>query len=445
MSVYKKLLITAAAVSLTAAMSIGAGAEDGDIKNGADTADLQMPAVSQESGVTDIIEEEAADSPDTDGTEEDTYKLYTVDSNVALTVLKDGQAVELHKKKYFADINSDGKFTTTDARILLRMSLHLEAMPDKVEKGDLNEDGKITSSDARLALRAVLKVDSSYCDIEGNSIEGFAKTQDSKNTLYFSKNGELTKGIATVDSKKYYFDENGYMKTGTQTVNGKKYFFNSDGSSASGFTTVNGRKMYFTEDGEYFSGKVKSGNDVFLYRDSLPATEWHYEGLESYYYKDGKMLKNTKMGDFSFDGSGKASVSVLNGTTFDVYLRQILKKNGSSPQDIYNYVHNNFRYKYYEKGEPKEMAMRIIKNGRGACYDYAYLTHYLLEISGYENRVIVGGSFNPNNGSEHDWILYKAGGVWRYMDTQRGRFNMTAGQMRNDGYRWNESGLPQTL
>lgn len=371
-------------------------------------------------------------------------KLYEIDSAVSYTAINNNENISLYKKKFFADINSDGNFSSADSRLLLRMALHLEPTPEDISTADINEDGKINTADARTALRAVLKLDKMYCTENGSVYSGFA-TSNGKDKIYLNKYGEMQTGYTYINGSYYFFDLNGIMKTGVQTIDGKKYYFTQDGSSAKGFLTVNGKKMYFADDGSYFTGTVKNGNDEYYYIDSLPFTGWQYAKTQSYYYKDGKKYKNTKMGYFTFDGSGNASVSVLNNETFDVYIRQILKNNGSSPNDIYNYVHNNFRYKYYDKISPKDMAIRILKNGRGACYDYAYLTHYLLEAAGYENKVIVGGSFNPANGNEHDWILYKENGVWRYMDTQRGRFNKTADQMRSDGYRWNESGLPPTI
>ena len=58
------------------------------------------------------------------------------------------------------DMNSDGKITAADARILLRISARLEPSDDSIiKKGDINNDGKITAADARKIIRVAAKVE----------------------------------------------------------------------------------------------------------------------------------------------------------------------------------------------------------------------------------------------------------------------------------------------
>ena len=52
------------------------------------------------------------------------------------------------------DLNGDGKITTLDARLLLRMSVDLDEKPENILLlGDMDENGKITTADARALLR----------------------------------------------------------------------------------------------------------------------------------------------------------------------------------------------------------------------------------------------------------------------------------------------------
>lgn len=55
------------------------------------------------------------------------------------------------------DIDYDGKYTASDARLLLRAAVGLENIP--VHVGDVDGDGKITASDARIILRKSVGLD----------------------------------------------------------------------------------------------------------------------------------------------------------------------------------------------------------------------------------------------------------------------------------------------
>ena len=75
------------------------------------------------------------------------------------------------------DMNRDGKVTSSDARIVLRVAARLDSVDNYVDAGegagarlpgDMNRDGKVTSSDARIVLRIAAKLDSvdNYTDKE---------------------------------------------------------------------------------------------------------------------------------------------------------------------------------------------------------------------------------------------------------------------------------------
>ena len=62
------------------------------------------------------------------------------------------------------DVNSDGKLTASDARILLRCASQLQQADDLIlTRGDYDKDGRITASDARTALRIACGIDSIIC------------------------------------------------------------------------------------------------------------------------------------------------------------------------------------------------------------------------------------------------------------------------------------------
>ena len=66
------------------------------------------------------------------------------------------------------DMNRDGKVTSSDARIVLRIAAKLDSVDNYVDAdesagarlpGDMNRDGKVTSGDARIVLRVAAKLE----------------------------------------------------------------------------------------------------------------------------------------------------------------------------------------------------------------------------------------------------------------------------------------------
>ena len=301
-------------------------------------------------------------------------------------------------------------------------SLYNFGTDGKATKGLATISGKLYYFGSEYkAVAGLIKLNGEvYCfskDFTGSN--GFVTTGSDK---YYIKDGKALKGWLTVSSKRYYAGSDYKIVTGNVKIDGVVYGFNSAGEMLSGFATMNNNTYY------YQNGKLYTG--------------WLYNDLDVYYfYSDGRMAKNTSIGDVSFNASGIASAKKITEATLPVHLRTILKQNGRSVSAIYNYVHNNYRYKYYDKLTPDAMVVRILTNKRGACYDFANLTKYLLEIAGYECKIVVGKAFNPNN-PEHDWVLVKVNGVWRHLDAQRGTYLKTDAQMKNLGYKWTAQGLP---
>lgn len=74
---------------------------------------------------------------------------------------------------YTGDINSDGKITAADARIILRYAARIDSGWDDnsvIKLADFNADGKLTAADARQCLRYAARVDD-YCSDFGVNIK----------------------------------------------------------------------------------------------------------------------------------------------------------------------------------------------------------------------------------------------------------------------------------
>lgn len=392
---------------------------------------------------------------------------FIVDDSMTYTVAINDERYSLYAKKMFADANGDGLFNAADARAIIRISAQIDPSPEDLTMIDIDANGSVTAMDARLALRASASIDTYYYSPDGEIPIGFALFADDK-SVYFAENGRISKGYCQIDGDYYLFDNDGQMQTGFSSYEGKTAYFDENGKgvtgkfsddngktyyferglAVSGFKTIDNTTYWFSSNGVVPTEQIVAldGGYYYLNKDASIYKGWLKSGLNYYFFADNGVMKaNALDDDYSFNANGVASARRLNQNTFDVYICDILKREGSTPRDIFNYVYNNFRYKYYGKSDPKSMAIRILNNGRGACYDYANLTKYLLEAAGYECQIIVGDSFNPNNGSEHDWVIVKVDGVWRHIDTQRGYYLKTDSQMRSAGYGWNKNNYPAAV
>ncbi len=122
-------------------------------------------------------------------------------------------------------------------------------------------------------------------------------------------------------------------------------------------------------------------------------------------------------------------------------LDQILAKYGSSPRDIYDYVHDHFKYKYTREKSMVENALHLLEYGTGSCYNFASLTYYLFQRAGYEVYYVTGIGWQNN--SYHCWILAYFDDGWYFVDSLYVRSaKLTADDLRRIGYSWDEDAYP---
>ena len=78
----------------------------------------------------------------------------------ACTVCGEKETRAIDKLNFIiGDIDNNGKVTTADARLVLRIAVGLESIESysvPLEAVDMNGDGKIATSDARIVLRKAL-------------------------------------------------------------------------------------------------------------------------------------------------------------------------------------------------------------------------------------------------------------------------------------------------
>lgn len=126
------------------------------------------------------------------------------------------------KTKTDETVNTANTTETTDKVLFHKASNLLEA---KLQSGNTLNPGH---------LSGLQNIDNQfyYFNEDGTLHTGWQKFGD--NTVYYQDDGDLTKGLVTLEDKDdkegtYYFDDNGVMVTGWKTVDGKKYYFNKDG------------------------------------------------------------------------------------------------------------------------------------------------------------------------------------------------------------------------
>lgn len=88
-------------------------------------------------------------------------KLLSVLLAFALLLTGALPAVTASAKSYsLGDVNGDGKITSADARMILRVAAKIDSFSEAQEKAaDVNRSGKVNSGDARTALRVAAKIE----------------------------------------------------------------------------------------------------------------------------------------------------------------------------------------------------------------------------------------------------------------------------------------------
>lgn len=122
-------------------------------------------------------------------------------------------------------------------------------------------------------------------------------------------------------------------------------------------------------------------------------------------------------------------------------LDDILATHGSTPLDIYNYVHDNYKYKSAPEKSVAENAQHLLDRKTGSCYHFAALTYLLFQRAGYDVYYVSGLGWQT--GTYHCWILANFDGGWYYVDSLYVRSaKLTAADLTRIGYKWDASRFP---
>lgn len=139
------------------------------------------------------------------------------------------------------------------------------------------------------------------------------------------------------------------------------------------------------------------------------------------------------------------------------YCRKILKKYGSSIDNIYDYMNNSSpKDKLYYDAEDslnelpsyEELAVYLYEKGHGVCYHFASLTYFLLTEAGYEAYIIHG--YRNYDVALHYWTMVKVDGKWYHFDPLHHQHLLTDSEKASDeatrgnGITWEKNRWPET-
>ena len=282
-----------------------------------------------------------------------------------------------------------------------------------------------------------------YFNTDGAMLTGWQVIQEK--TYRFDEAGLMLTGLQTIDENQYYFDADGAMCTGfVKLTDGVRYFnadgamltgwqkieekthhFNENGLMSIGWTDIEGKRYHFNASGIMYTGLIKMADGSYYFGDEgVMQTGWQtISGKQYYFGEDGKMVTNQTVDGFIIGSDGVAMSQALSNITAQA--QSILAANGTSVNEIYNYMRATNRYK---KTEATKTLAQIEELGWTyfvqysmdhyyvVCYYLAAKMDFLLREAGHTCRVV-----HATHGSgDHYWNQVYVNGTWVNYDCTNG-------------------------
>ncbi len=277
---------------------------------------------------------------------------------------------------------------------------------------------------------------------DGTLYSGWVKT--SEGYWYFGEDGIRTEGWLELEDGCYFLPEGvmatGHVRTADAGSGPQLYYFDENGRAAGEGWIREGEKSYYCSGkGLLMTGTVTLDHETYSF-DELT----------------GELLTDPELdpGETSAWEEPEVDFGTITAANVDEYARYILRRYGSTPREIYQYVYDNYTWRYTYAADELTMALRMFNAGTGGCWDYCAITCKLLRTAGYRCQFVKG--YTPNNKvHEHDWVIVEIEpGVWRHMDPMRQGFYiclLTDKQLEaynglyNMYYDWDHSQYPAAL
>ena len=273
------------------------------------------------------------------------------------------------------------------------------------------------------------KVDFSYTGVAKNS-KGWWRIEDGKVNFGFNGFAQNENGWWYLTGGKVQFNTYDVIKG---TVNGESGWwyvrkgqviptYNGIGYNKNGAWLIEDGKVNFS-----FTGRKTFAGVTYSFTEGKT---WDVNGWISkgdgfrYYYKNGVLQKNTIVGNYYVDNSGRQITDsvVMKAVAF-------VNAHSSASQTPQQRFRSCYQYLYgdgyrYERimGVPgqKDVAGRAdyyFTNRKGNCYCFAAATAYVSKVLGFESRVTFGQIASVHGGmTNHGWAALKSDGTWYISD-----------------------------
>lgn len=271
------------------------------------------------------------------------------------------------------------------------------------------------------------KVDFDYSGVAKNQ-NGWWRIENGKVNFNFVGFAENENGWWYLTGGKVQFGTNSVIYG---TVNGEKAWwyvrngqviltYNGAGTNSNGTWLIENGKVNFDYTGE----KTIDGKN-YSFANGKGINEWvtKADGAK-YYYKNGLLQKNTIVGNYYVDDTGKQVTDsvVMKAVAFVNAHSSASQSPDQRLKSCYNYLFKE-GYKYQriigvpQKKDIPGRADYYLTNKKGNCYCYAATLAYVAKVLGYESRVTFG-QVSESNGdmTDHGWCLVKNNGVWCISD-----------------------------
>ena len=238
---------------------------------------------------------------------------------------------------------------------------------------------------------------------------------------YYDSSGSLVRNAWIKSGGKYYYlNANGNPVTNDwATYNGKYCYLNANGNPVTNdWVTYNGNYYYLNARGNPVANTYIAYNGkyyCFNKQAQLIFNSWLYYGGAYYYCGPKAALLNglqTISGEAYIFNNDYSLRTISNDQRLDNMVCRIIRDvTGFSARNAYDYVAYSFTY---EKGSTSSnfanweeyYALGLLDTGKGNCFGYSSLYHFLLKAMGYSSKTIAGIVMNRRTGIlyDHCWV-----------------------------------------
>ena len=256
-----------------------------------------------------------------------------------------------------------------------------------------------------VSKKVKIKVDGWSSDLNNYYLNGKTVTgwQTIDGKMYYFKNGKYF-DFKKIDNDYYYFNNMGEMQTGWQYVDSVCRYFNSDGKMARATIVDN---KYVDDDGKLVTNQFVNykGDTYYVQYDGNIVTGLYNVDFVDYYFdEDGKMVKDTFIGDKYFNHDGKYVenqwISDSKGWKYKLGDGTYIKSNFKKINDATYYFNSNG---YMLTGWQKIKDNYYFFTTSGAMVTNAWVGNYYLGSDG----IMLTNTFTPDGyyvGADGAWM-----------------------------------------